>query len=166
MATTHLTREDIEADMDMLSEVDSAKDDANRYMDRAEEQTSSSSVGATTWMDLVGETSPPSDPSAQLEAAISSRSSAQNLLPAKMEIHDDSTVKSRFSIKYPLVLSTPGLCKTLYHSVNDFYSQLDKLEESGFALGIDSLPIDIPLAEPNDQEFFTGILLLYAAKAG
>lgn len=69
---------------------------------------------------------------------------------------EQSSVRSDLSIKFPLSVTAGGLCKTIYESVSQVYSQLDILEGSGFAIGLDCLPDDFPLANPSNREVFSG----------
>jgi hypothetical protein len=50
----------------------------------------------------------------------------------------------------------PGLYKACLNSVDTLYAQLDKLENSGLALGLDILPHDIPLADSQAEKMFSG----------
>lgn len=65
-------------------------------------------------------------------------------------------VTTRLSIQYPNGPLSEGLYQSLWNSAESFYSLLDKLPLSAFALGLDILPDDIPLAESNDEEYFSG----------
>lgn len=48
------------------------------------------------------------------------------------------------------------LCLLLVSAADTLYKSLDQLENSGFAIGFDILPHDIPLAHGEDQNRFTG----------
>jgi len=65
-------------------------------------------------------------------------------------------VTTRLSIQYPNGPLSQGLYQSLWNSAESFYSLLDKLPLSAFALGLDILPDDIPLADSNDEEYFSG----------
>jgi ankyrin repeat protein len=69
----------------------------------------------------------------------------------------NAEVSSRLLIKSPLTSSNQsGLCHRLLASVDEFYSQLDKLTNPGFALGYDTLrEYPVPV-EPSDLPCFTG----------
>jgi hypothetical protein len=83
----------------------------------------------------------------------------QHLFQQKFEsVSHQSAVNSKLTTKFPFSLSSPGLCKSVYESVDHFYSVLDKLENSGFAFGLDLMPNDVSLADPCDLDIFTGIL--------
>ena len=72
--------------------------------------------------------------------------------------NDHTTASSNLRVNFPFILSSPGLCKSIYESVDTFYSLLDKLDNPGFVLGMDYVRNDIPLADPMDLEMFTGII--------
>ena len=82
---------------------------------------------------------------------------AKNLIQPTFESADTySTVNLNLSFTLPLTLTNLGLCKTIYESLSLFYHELDGLERSGFAIGFDYLPNDLPLASPENLVMFSG----------
>lgn len=65
---------------------------------------------------------------------------------------------SDFNINFPF----RGLHKMLLSSPDKFYAELDRLEDSGFAVGLDILPRDMELLDMDDICQFTGT---YSAKS-
>jgi len=80
------------------------------------------------------------------------------ILSQSSELLDiNAGVSSRLLIKSPLTSSNPsGLCHHLLASVDEFYSQLDKFTNPGFALGYDTLRDDTVPVDPSDLPCFTG----------
>ena len=60
------------------------------------------------------------------------------------------------TLKFPFNVDQQGLFWCVYQYVEEIYSELDKLEASGIAIGLDLLPNDIPLADPLEFEIFSG----------
>ena len=71
---------------------------------------------------------------------------------------------SKLSIKVPRTLSScPDLCETLFRVADLVYHELDKLPNSGFAIGLDILANDICAADESlDSAVFSGIIALVA----
>lgn len=61
---------------------------------------------------------------------------------------------SEFRIRFPTIDNSP-LFTRLLNSANCFYKDVNQLEGSGFALGLDLLPFDTPLADEY-KRYFTG----------
>lgn len=68
---------------------------------------------------------------------------------------------SRLKIRSPFTLKTNSLFDILYKSAEALYGHLDKLENSGFAIGFDILPevSEMILAEVSSVAVFTGMLM-------
>jgi hypothetical protein len=66
----------------------------------------------------------------------------------------DDFVTAEIIIKHPSDLGNEGLCQLLYACAERFYEVLDKLPDSGFAIGWNILPSDIPLCEPSSPVGF------------
>jgi len=87
---------------------------------------------------------------------------AQHLLRHEFEMPSASAssgaITSKLCIKFPFNLTSgPNLCRTIFDAVDSIYELLDKLPNSGFALGFDILSNDIHLVDPLDLEIFSGI---------
>jgi len=85
---------------------------------------------------------------------------AQHLLRKKFETltNPSSYALSTLSIKSPLlnISERSSLCQCILSNVDSVYHELDKLPDSGFALGLDLLPADVPLADRLDADLFSG----------
>lgn len=68
---------------------------------------------------------------------------------------------SEIDIKFPFNTSMKGLFWSIYRSVEAVYLKLDKLEASGFAIGLDLLPNEIPLSNPMSIDMFSGNCLAF-----
>jgi len=85
---------------------------------------------------------------------------ANHLMNQKFELSIQSSPTSEgasLRVHFPFSLSSPGLCKSIYDRVDDFYLHLTKLKNPGFALGLDIAPSDGFITSPTDLELFTGI---------
>lgn len=69
-----------------------------------------------------------------------------------------SSLRSDLRIKFPFNVSSHGLFLSICLSIDAIYSELDKLEGSGLAVGLDSLPSEIPITDPLDLDIFSGTL--------
>jgi hypothetical protein len=63
---------------------------------------------------------------------------------------------SELSIRVPFS-PNKGLFKLLLEAATQVYQELDKLEDSGFALGLDILPRQTDLFDEDDRSHFTGM---------
>lgn len=79
--------------------------------------------------------------------------------PQKMNstFHREAVVETRVFAMTELNLVNSDLCKALHNSVEEFYYHLDKLPNSGFALGWDVLPPDVTLLDEGLPDKFSGI---------
>lgn len=71
---------------------------------------------------------------------------------------EDGYSSLRLSVRHPYELDGESLFQLLYNSVDQFYNELDKLPNSGFALGFDILPdpCDFSWSDQDDISVFTG----------
>jgi len=70
-------------------------------------------------------------------------------------LSQDDQISSEFTIKYPFKIAE-GLCPALLACSTWLLKELDDLEDSGFAIGMDILPRDVPLCDFEDEVYFTG----------
>jgi hypothetical protein len=70
----------------------------------------------------------------------------------------EGDLSSELSIRFPFS-PNEGLLKLLLEAATQIYHELDKLEDSGFALGLDILPHQMDLFDEDDRTHFTGIHL-------
>ena len=64
--------------------------------------------------------------------------------------------KSEMTLRFLFNVDQQGLFWCVYEYVEQIYSELDRLEASGIAIGLDLLPNYIPLADPLEFEIFSG----------
>lgn len=64
------------------------------------------------------------------------------------------------SVVQPLNRVETGLFKSFYNAIEQIYSKLDELDDSGIEFGIDILPDGVPLAKNADRIAFSGILYI------
>lgn len=81
-----------------------------------------------------------------------------DLLNTTEIINDSMGSISKLRIRSPYLLKQESLFKSLYLSVDTIYGELDRLESSGFAIGLDILPedLDVPVAHSSNTTLFTG----------
>lgn len=66
----------------------------------------------------------------------------------------DEFVEAEMVINFPSDLAGEGLCKSLYSCANKFYELLDRLPDSGFAIGWNILPGGIPVCDVGSRDGF------------
>lgn len=69
---------------------------------------------------------------------------------------EDKYTRTTLSVGLPRNLMHSGLWLSFLNSVDRIYTELDKLPNSGFALGLDILPEDIPIVDVDDISIFSG----------
>jgi hypothetical protein len=89
--------------------------------------------------------------SSKLEIALSEATKSMGPITTR---ETDDLVTTEIIIKHPSDLGNEGLCQLLYACAEQFYEVLDRLPDSGFAIGWNILPNDIPLCESSSPEGF------------
>jgi hypothetical protein len=69
-----------------------------------------------------------------------------------------SVTQSTLDVRLPFSLSEKGLLRRLFDGADAIYSELDRLQDSGFAVGYDILPLDIPLFDDSFKSGFSGTM--------
>jgi hypothetical protein len=68
--------------------------------------------------------------------------------------------ESTLDVRFPFTLSEKGLLRMLFDGADAIYSELDRLQDSGFAIGYDILPDDMPLFDGSFNSAFSGTIHL------